>query len=112
MQDRRKEKVDLAKPFHNILLLSIETVFPKYAPASSPFGSTRRDWIPTTILRDPLPPLAKRGNADAIDQRDATGDPEGRNLLGWSRKSNEYNSDDSSSEAKRSILLLGDSVTQ
>ena len=33
-------------------------------------------------------------------------------MLGWSRKSNEYNSEDSSSEAKRSILLLGDSVTQ
>ena len=46
-----------------------------------------------------------------IDQRDFADDPEGRDLLGWSRTSNWYD-DKPTAQEKFSILLLGDSVTQ
>ena len=93
VQARRKEKVDLAKPFHNILLLSIgpafslclgEFAFRFYAPRLRTHDDFKRF---SAAARQQGQSIGEY--AEAIDQRDFTGDPEGRNLLGWSRKSNE-----------------------
>ncbi len=101
----------MAKAFHSILLLSIGTAFSLclgefafrfYAPRLGTHDDFKRFSAAARQQGQSIGEYAK-----AIDQRDFAGDPAGRNLLGWSRTSNEYNS-----EAKRSILLLGDSVTQ
>ena len=95
VQDRRKEKVDLAKPFHNILLLSMGTVFPLclgefafrfYAPRLGTHDDFMRF---SAAARQQAQSIGEY--AEAFDQRDFAGDPEGRNLVGWSPKSNEYN---------------------
>ena len=95
-QDRRKEKVDLAKPFHNILLLSIGTAF------SLCLGEFAfRFYAPRLLTHDDFKRFSAAARqqgqsigeyANALEQGEFAGDPEGRNLLGWSRKSNEYNS--------------------
>ena len=106
----------MAKPFHNILLLSIGTAFSLclgefafrfYAPRLRTHDDFKRF---SAAARQQGQSIGEYANA--LEQGEFAGDPEGRNLLGWSRKSNEYNSDAPSGEAKRSILLLGDSVTQ
>ena len=87
----------MAKPFHNILLLSIGTAFPLclgefafrfYAPRLRTHDDFKRF---SAAARQQGQSIGEYANA--LEQGEFAGDPEGRNLLGWSRKSNEYNSD-------------------